>query len=170
MLPNKNNEPKEKTAVQVCIERSKNLSKMRKAKLIGRTFHLALKDCPMVFPSEDKLKDLQEELKNRIAEYEIAISTMVNIIIAPHGLNVDLKYWFSEKEIQEGYVLLRKQNSLQATHVLFLRNMEDTFDSTKVKEGEVKLYNHVNHFLERIDAEIELKKAQKKSKKNEQNT
>lgn len=160
-------EIKEKSVIDVCIERSKSLTKMRKARVIGRTFHLALQDCPMIFPSEDKLKDLEEELKNRISEYEMAIGAMINTITVPHGINVDHKFWFSDKEIQEGYILLRKSNSLGATHVLFLKDQIDSFDTTNYKQGEVRLYKQVNHFLERIDADIELKKAQRKSSKNE---
>lgn len=170
MIQKKLDESKEKSVIEVCIIRSKHILQMRKVAVVAQHLKAEALNCPIRFPSEDKLKDYRDEIKNRIAEFEMSISQMLKPVLAPHGITLDNKYWFSSDDIRSGYVLLRKPNSLGATHVLFLRNHEDSFDGTKIMEGEVKLYKQVNHFLERLDMQIALKKAQTKSKKDEQNT
>lgn len=167
MIQKRVDEPKEKSVVEVCIIRSKHILQMRRVAVVAQQLKAEALSCPVRFPSEDKLKDYRDEIKNRITEFEMSISQMLKPVLAPHGIILDNKYWFSSDDIRSGYVLLRKPNSLGATHVLFLRNHEDSFDGTKVTEGDVKLYKHVNHFLERLDIDLALKKAQKKSKSNE---
>lgn len=167
MIPKKETESKEKSVIEVCTIRSKHILQMRRVALAARSLQIEALSCPIRFPSEDKLKDYRDEIKNRITEFEMSISQLLKPVLAPHGIILDNKYWFSSDDMKSGYVLLRKPNSLGATHVLFLRNLEDTFDGTKITEGEVKLYKHVNHFLERLDVDLALKKAQKKSKTNE---
>lgn len=170
MIQKKTEVIKEPSVISICIVRSKYLHKMRRVGVVERQLQLELQACPVRFPSEDKLKDLRDEIRNRISEFEMSIAMMLKPIVAVHGVQLENKYWFSTKEIKEGYVLLKKPNSLGATHVLFLRDHIDSFDGTTVSEGDVRLYKHVNHFLERLDADMELKKAQRKSKKDEQNT
>ncbi len=143
---------------------------MRKAAVALRHAKVEITSCPIRFPSEDKLKELGDEIKNRIAEFEMSIAKLLKPLLTVHGIYLEDKYWFSSDEIRSGYVLFRKPNSLGATHVLFLRDHVDSFDGTKVSEGEIKLYKHVNHFLERLDVAMALKKAQSKSKKDEQHT
>lgn len=161
----------EKSVIEICTVRSKHILLMREASIALRKAKLKITMSPIRFPSEDKLKDLEDELKNRISEFEMSIAKMLKPIVAVHGIHLDHKFWFSSDEIRVGYILLRKSDSLGATHVLFLRDYEDSFDGTKVKEGEVRQYKHVNHFLERLDAADDvLKKAQSKSKKNEKDS
>lgn len=167
MIPKKAEEIKEKSVVEICTIRSKHILQMRKVAVVAQHLKAEALNCPIRFPSEDKLKDYRDEIKNRIIEFEMSISQMLKPVLAPHGIILDNKYWFSSDDMRSGYVLLRKPNSLGATHVLFLKNLEDPFDGTKVTEGEVRLYKHVNHFLEKLDVEQALKKAQKKSKLNE---
>jgi hypothetical protein len=163
-------EIKEKSVIEMCIIRSKEIMKMKKALVVQQNATREVLSCSRRFASEDKLKEVEREIKNTIIEFEMSIALMLKPIMAVHGIHLDDKFWFTLNEIRNGYVLFRKPNSLGATHVLFLRDQTDSFDNSKVSEGDIKLYKHVNHFLERLDAEIELKKAQKKSKANEQNT
>lgn len=161
---------KEKTVVEVCIIRSKEIAQQRKALVILQNAKSEVVKCSRRFPTEDKMKELITEIKNSIIELQMSIALMLKPIMAVEGIHLESKFWFSLSEITNGYVLFRKDNAMGATHVLFLRDHTDSFDNTSVKQGELKLYKHVNHFLERIDADIELRKAQSKSKKDVQNS
>jgi hypothetical protein len=168
------NDPKEKSVVEICIIRSNEVVKLKKTLVAFDSANTLMLKCSKRFASEDKLKDLRNEIKNTIDELQMSMALLMKPIVAAHGITMEHKYWLSADEIRNGYVLLRKPNSLGATHVLFLRDHVDTFDGSSVKEGEIKLYKHVNHFLERIDASNELRKEQTKSKKeivpNEKNS
>jgi len=159
-MQNELKDQKEKSVIEICIIKSKHIIQLRKALVTLNAAKTEVLKCSKRFPSEDKLKDLATEIKNSLIELQISISLLLKPILEIHGINLEDKYWLSAGEIRAGYVLLRKPNSLGATHVLFLRDHTDSFDGTVVKEGEVKQYKHVNHFLERLDATIELKKAQ----------
>ena len=160
----------EKTAIEVCISRSIEISKEKKALVALRNAKVEISHCSRHFPSEDKTKELEDEIKRSIIDLQMSISTLLKPLLTVHGINLDSKYWFTPDEIRDGFVLLRKSDSLGASHVLFLKNHEDTFDGTKITEGEVRLYKHVIHFLERLEAKTALKKVQSKSKTDEPNT
>jgi len=160
-------EPTEVSVMEVCVSRSKQIAQMKKALILGKAFKTEMLKCSKRFPSEDKLMDLITEFDNSIMEYKMDIAKLLRSILAQHGIILDLTYWFTLDEIRSGYVLLRTPNSLGATHVLFLKDHIDSFDNSTILRGEVKLWKHVNHFLERLDANVELKKVQQKSKKDE---
>lgn len=124
--------------------------------------------CSKRFPTEDSIKELKTEIKNSISELQMSIAIILKPILAVHGIYLEHKFWLSSKEIEEGYVLLRKGSEMDATHVLFLRDHIDSFDGSAIKEGEIKLYKHVNHTLRNIDGDIELRRMQRKSKKNDE--
>ena len=163
-------EPKEKSVVEICTIRSIEISKEKRALVALQNAKTEIAKCSKHFLTEDKLKELENEIKKGIIELQMSIALLLKPVVAAHGINLDAKFWFTPDEIRDGYVLLRKPNSEGASHVLFLKDYEDTFDGNKVIEGEIKLYKHVNHFLEKLDADIALKKVQSKSKKNESNT
>jgi hypothetical protein len=158
---------KEKTVIETCILRSRQLQKLKKILVKAKDLKTELTSCIVHFTEEEDVIDLIKNVENRIAEFEVSISQSIQPIVQSHGIQLDLRYWFSSDDIRSGYALLRKSNispRMGATHVLFLKDQTDSFDGSRVKEGEVRAYNHVNHFLERIDVEVELKKQQRKSK------
>lgn len=161
-MQNEIKDQKEKSVIEICIIKSKHIIQLRKALVTLNAAKTEVSKCSKRFPTEDKLKELITEVKDSIIELQMNISLLLKPILEIHGINLELKYWFSTQEMRAGYVLLRKPNSLGATHVLFLRDHIDSFDSTVIKEGEVKQYKHVNHFLERLDATTALKKVQSK--------
>jgi hypothetical protein len=157
----------EKTVIETCILRSKQLQKLKRILVKTRDLKTELTSCIVHFTEEEEVVDLIRNVENRIAEFEVSISQSLQPLVKTHGIQLDLRYWFSSDDIRSGYALLRKPNvspRMGATHVLFLKDQIDSFDGTRIKEGDIRLYNHVNHFLERIDAQVELKKQQRKSK------
>lgn len=170
MIPKKETEIKEVSVIDICISRSKQIIQMKKAAITLQAAKTEVLKCSKRFPTEDKIIELATEIDNTITEYSMSIAKLLKPLLIPHGINLELTFWFSSDDIRSGYVLFRKPNNMGATHVLFLKDHEDTFDATKVKAGDILLYKHVNHFLEKIDVTTALKKAQTKSKKDEQHT
>ena len=140
--------------IEICIHRSKEILKMKQVLVNLRALKQTISTCSMRFPSEDKLTELESEIKMLKNEYEIDIAKLLKPSLRLHGIELSDKFWFSSNEIKHGYVLLRKPTALGATHVLFLGDMEDTFDGSYIKSGDIKLYKHVNHFLEMIDVKF----------------
>ena len=148
-MQNVKKDQKEETLIGICIKKSHNIFLMKKALVITNQLHTELGKISKVFPSESKVKELSSEIRNAISEQEMMISKLLKPLFESYNIPVEFKYWFTKDEIEEGYVLLRTKNSMGATHVLFLRDMKDTFDGRIVKEGMIYPYDDVNHFLKR---------------------
>ena len=152
------------TLIQKCILLSCEISKVKQAALV--LFHLnqSLSKCRKKFPDEKYLPELKKSMTLLIDEYSMDVSKLLKPLLVQHGIYLTDKYWFTASEIKDGFILFRKGNALVATHVLFLKNMIDSFDGTTVKEGDIRLYKHVTHFLEKLEASRALEKAKRKSK------
>lgn len=162
-MKNEKDEQKEKSLTSICVIRSKQIIQMRKAYLILSEANVEVLKCTKRFPTEDKIKELLIEIKNSIIELQMGIATLLKPVYAMYNITWSHKLWFTMNEMRDGYILLRRLNSLGATHVLFLREHIDSFDGSIVKEGEIKEYKDVNHFLQRIDADNTLRKLKSKS-------
>lgn len=155
----------EKTVIQTCLSRSKQLIKLRQALVAVTSAKTEVAACLKTFPSENTLPNLVDEIQNTIYEYQRTIANLLQPILAVHGIAIDYKYWFSSKEMKDGYVLFHKGIIIPesgASHVLFLREMPDTFDGDVIEEGEVRKYSEVDHLIDPlIKAEMEQMKLKK---------
>jgi hypothetical protein len=125
----------------------------------------------MRFVASDDALELLSQMRNRIDEYEMSIAILLSPLLKIHGVDVGTHYWFTADQLRFGYILLHKSNAFEPTHVLFLRDHTDWFSGDVTHEGDIELFKHVYHFLERLNATIPCKKVKTKNqKKYEENT
>jgi hypothetical protein len=167
VIPKKDAIVEEKSVIQICLKRSNEITQLRKALVAVTSAKTEVSFCSKTFPSEDKLRELRNEIESCISQYQRNIANLLGPILSPHGIKLEDKYWFSSKDMTDGFVLFHKGLIIPqsgASHVLFLKDMEDTFDGNIIKEGEVHKYSYVNHFIDHL-IEEDVKRVEKLKRK-----
>src|SRR4030042_2426814 len=96
------NEIKEKSVIEICIIRSKQINQMRKALIVLSSAKTEVLRCSRRFPTEDKLQELIIEIKNSISELQMSIAKLLKPMVATEGIELDNKYWISSDDIRSG--------------------------------------------------------------------
>ena len=85
----------------------------------------------------------------------------------PHGIIIEDKFWLSDCEIKDGFILFNNPLMRGTSHVLFLRTMVDKSFNITYSEGTIVEYKEVHHLLSTIEANRLLIKQQAKKKHDE---
>lgn len=135
--------------IRLCIARSKYIITALAAKQSLRSAIFFIARLPRCVPSANKIKDITDELDNKIYEYKRMISLSIKQIVGNrHDIFIEDFYWFSINDLKSGYILLYPHNNTKIpNHVLFLVRCEDSFDGKIYFPGDIKLFREVNHTL-----------------------
>lgn len=116
----------EKLLIESCVVKSAQIIDMKKAKQSIVRAKTLTTCCAPVFPHESCLINLINDIDNKICEYKLHISTILNPLLSAYGIIIDQKYWFTEQEIRQGFAPF--QNSIIESGysiILFLRDVID---------------------------------------------
>lgn len=137
--------------IRNCIAKSKYIIIGNAAKNSLRNAKFFISRFPFLLPSENNIKDITEEINNRIYELKRSISISIKTLIGKRPIVIEDFFWFSVSDLKSGYVILYDNTySIQPKYVLFLRQITDTFDGIVYLPGDIKLFKHVNHVLSNI--------------------
>ena len=115
------NDQKELTAIDICIKRSKEVAQEKKSLITLRSTKTEIMKCSKRFFSEDKLKDLENEIKNSIIELEEYVNVMDGYLM---GITADILNCRSTSRVA-GRAKMRRYGSVRSideTKFLILDN------------------------------------------------
>jgi len=134
-----------------CISKSKAIIIANAAKQSLRNSEFFINRFPFLLPSERHIKEITDELGNKIFELKRDISISIRGIIGRRPIYIEDFFWFSPSDLKSGYVLLYPHTyTTRAEHVLFLVEARDTFDSIIYFPGDVWPFKQVNHVISSI--------------------
>lgn len=138
---------KQKSLINTCIERSKVIIISQAAKLVANELQFFMNRLPYV-DSEEGLKNLLSTIDIRIIkEYKRSIAKLLSPQFMNIGINpVPEEFWFSSKDLQNGYVFLYKTFSKIPSHVLFLSKVDNNV-SDIIEAGDIINYYKISHVL-----------------------
>ena len=134
--------------IKRCILRSKYilLAKASRTSIKNTIFYL--NRIPILFPTQNKLKDLDSETRNVINEFKRYIAQQLRYLFKEKGIEIEDEYWFSGADLKNGYILLDKnKHSEVPSHVLFLSPSITAFDNKIIKEGDILPFMEVDSIL-----------------------
>lgn len=133
--------------IKRCILRSKYIMFAKTSRITIRHNIFFLNRIPIKFQSQDKLNELDIELLNVINEFERYIARQLRSLFEEKGIRTTDKFWFSNINFKDGYVLLYKSIHHEiASHVLFL-SPTIGFDGNIIKRGEILPFQEVTPIL-----------------------
>ena len=112
--------------IESCVFKSAQIIEMKVAKQAILKAKSLTMSCTPVFPHEACLINLINDIDNKICEYKLHISKILAPLLLTQGLFIDQKYWFSEKEIRQGFSIFYTA-TIESNKfiILFLRDLLD---------------------------------------------
>lgn len=156
MINQKNKEDRS-MLIQTCINRSKYIIESQAAKLVARELKFFLNRLPISFSTYFNQEGLENDINLRlIDEYKHSIAKLLKPLLSAIGIEADNldSFWFSSKDLQNGYVFLYNEVSKEPSHVLFLNSVEDAF-YINILAGEIRNYNEVSMLLNKVKGVID---------------
>jgi len=133
--------------IKRCILRSKYILLAQASRTSIKNTIFYLNRIPILFPTQSKLKDLDYETMNVINEFKRYISQQLRCLFEEVGIRIEDEYWFSGKDLRNGYILLYKDKRNEiASHVLFLSSSVN-WDGSIIQSGSVLSFREVDSVL-----------------------
>jgi len=133
--------------IKRCILRSKYLILAQAGRTSIKNTVFYLSRIPILFPTQNKLKDLDSETINVINEFKRYISQQLRYLFEEKGITIEDEYWFSGKDLRNGYILLYKDKRNEiASHVLFLSSSV-SWNNSIIQSGSILPFKEVDSIL-----------------------
>ena len=150
---------KEKSVIQTCIDKSIWIiyaiivkDQLKWAKFIAN--HV-----PVRPPDMDKFyTSVVESWDDRIDDWKRTIARFLNKRFEARGIKTEDKFWFSKKDLIDGYVFLYKHEPIVSSEffkesspdfVLFLTDFTDCFNGKQIKSGDILPLDDVKHNIKK---------------------
>lgn len=138
------------TIIETCITLSAEIitalatkHQLRESKWFISRLHKSFK--------ENNIDNLSIEIDTHIDECKMRIATLLRPILEPLDFYVSNKFWFSSKDLKQGYVWLYKgKNAFISNYVMFLTPVEDKIGIKNIYTGEIRHLSECAHLLDNV--------------------
>ena len=147
---------KEKSVIQTCIDKSIWITYAIVAKEQLKWAKIFANRVPVRPPDMDKFyTSAVESWDDRIDDWKRTIARFLNKRFEARGIKTVDKYWFSKKDLIDGYVYLYSREPIVSSElffkeslpdfVLFLTDFTDYFNGKQIKSGDILPFEDVKH-------------------------